>query len=312
MSATYEFWNKLIPNQEDIDKAKQEVVCSFNNYLKDLKISVLDNKKVDIDAIMSDYFNSRPPFGEKSSSKGKKNEFPDAIMISNIKNNLMEKENLIILSSDCDFEEAFDKKIMLYKELEELLTYLNKSVYGDMYLRVIQYTNSDSMKELLPREIESGLSQAQFKIVKHQYDHNMSENWNLDNLLSGHRFSKSSTKLAKIEKLKTKLANIVRIDSQYVELRYACNALLHLEVLENDNDFLHTNTDPTNVFLNYWKSENLKKIEKHIYKFEVYVTISKDKITNPSAGDIIDSIRSEYLYPENIWGIYLGEETKIK
>ena len=52
---------------------RSELMAHFDEFCKEANVTHLPAKEVDLPAVLDDYFNQRPPFGE-----GKKSEFPDA------------------------------------------------------------------------------------------------------------------------------------------------------------------------------------------------------------------------------------------
>lgn len=91
-------------------------IKKFIEYLENLHFTILDNTGVDVNEIIEDYFHFSPPF---ENNKNKKNEFPDAIMISKIKNEFYVDNPIWIISGDKGFQRAFEG-IDGYNSLEKL------------------------------------------------------------------------------------------------------------------------------------------------------------------------------------------------
>ena len=87
------------------DKAeiRQKSIDLLHKYIEDLDAEILDNSKIDLDAIVDDYFEIRAPFqtGEK-----KRKEFPDAFIANQIRERFGEEEMVAIISDDKGFKEA--------------------------------------------------------------------------------------------------------------------------------------------------------------------------------------------------------------
>ena len=88
-----------------VEKAEimQKSIDSLCEYIKDLNAEILDTSKIDLDAIIEDYFEIRAPFqaGEK-----KRKEFPDAFIANQIRKRFGEAEDVAIVSNDNGFKKA--------------------------------------------------------------------------------------------------------------------------------------------------------------------------------------------------------------
>lgn len=83
-------------NPEDLFKSFEK---DFRKYIDHYKITVIPNSYADIEFITDSYFNANPPFSEK-----KRNEFPDAIIISTLMEYFQEiGEDCMMLCLDNDF-----------------------------------------------------------------------------------------------------------------------------------------------------------------------------------------------------------------
>lgn len=87
------------------DKAEinQKSIDLLHKYIADLDAEILDTSKIDLDAIIDDYFEIRAPFqtGEK-----KRKEFPDAFIANQIRERFGHEEMVAIISNDKGFKEA--------------------------------------------------------------------------------------------------------------------------------------------------------------------------------------------------------------
>lgn len=87
------------------DKAEisQKSIDLLHKYIADLDAEILDTSKIDLDAIIDDYFEIRAPFqtGEK-----KRKEFPDAFIANQIRERFGREEMVAIISDDKGFVEA--------------------------------------------------------------------------------------------------------------------------------------------------------------------------------------------------------------
>jgi|GEM_PF-2616941 len=98
----------------------EEAISIFRAFLADTKAFMLHIETVELESVLSDYFEIKPPFGIK---KDKKSEFPDAINVSMLRKYAEHNEPVIIVSGDGDFTEG--KNIACFKTLGELLDAIN-------------------------------------------------------------------------------------------------------------------------------------------------------------------------------------------
>lgn len=97
-----------------------EAVSIFHTYLSDTKVFMLNSGTIDLESVISDYFEVKTPFGIK---KDKKSEFPDAFNISMLRKYAMHNRPVVIVSGDGDFSQEED--IVCFKTLSELLDAIN-------------------------------------------------------------------------------------------------------------------------------------------------------------------------------------------
>ncbi len=116
----------------------QDAIKKFRDFLNEAKIIILDNEGININLIIDDYFNCNPPFENR---KGKKYEFPDALMISKLKHEFNKDKPIWIISSDNGFKEAFynQEGYTCLSSVNELLDIINKQY--KMYVRIEEYIN---------------------------------------------------------------------------------------------------------------------------------------------------------------------------
>lgn len=91
---------ELSTNKAEI---RQKSIGLLHKYIADLDAEILDTSKIDLDAIIDDYFEIRAPFqnGEK-----KRKEFPDAFIANQIRERFGHEEMVAIISDDKGFIEA--------------------------------------------------------------------------------------------------------------------------------------------------------------------------------------------------------------
>jgi hypothetical protein len=113
---------------------------------------------VNIEEILDNYFDSKPPFEAKQE---KKYEFPDAIIISKLKNQFSKENPIHIISNDKGFKSAFNKAdgFYLYSSLKQFFNSLNIS--SKFYNKIKKYLEleetHDEVCEFLKEKIEEGI-----------------------------------------------------------------------------------------------------------------------------------------------------------
>lgn len=132
-----------LPCQNTIEET---ALINFREFLEESKVIYLDNKGIDIDGILEDYFKGNAPFENK---EAKKYEFPDAFIISKLKKEFNENKPVWVISSDQGFKNALDNELVFnnLSSINELLDMINKQ--DQMYDTIIQYIeNKDVYKEI--------------------------------------------------------------------------------------------------------------------------------------------------------------------
>lgn len=138
-------------------------VDKFNEYIKDLQFTILDSAGVEINQIMDDYFQFRPPF---ENNEKKKNEFPDAIMIAKIKNEFSVNKPVWIISGDKGFRKAFEgiQGFSCVEKLNELFDMINKQDEKNIYEAIKSHlTNSNNLDHIIGL-LEEKISDGNFEI----------------------------------------------------------------------------------------------------------------------------------------------------
>lgn len=151
----------------DCEEMVISAVNEFELFIKKNNVLILDNDGVLIDEILKDYFEQEPPFcGGK-----KKAEFPDAIMITKIKKELNNIDELHIVSSDDDWEKSFqnERKVTVYKSIKNFLNNLNKR-YNVIFNQVKLFLESKVNEVIVHSEIKKLLDNATFEVDGRVFD----------------------------------------------------------------------------------------------------------------------------------------------
>lgn len=128
----------------------QKSIDLLHKYIADLDAEILDTSKIDLDAIIDDYFEIRAPFqtGEK-----KRKEFPDAFIANQIRERFGYEEMVAIISDDKGFKEACQPcgNHLFFSSLGEL--------YGEMNKQEKFYEATKNFVIEQKSDIESSLAQ---------------------------------------------------------------------------------------------------------------------------------------------------------
>lgn len=124
--------NQILELVDDKKSLAAKGIEMYENFLKEVDAEILNTDLINLDTIIDDYFEIRPPFeqGEK-----KRKEFPDAFIASQIRERFGKSEVVAIISNDKGFKAAcqntpnhlfFDSLGTLYNTINE-----EKAAYND-------------------------------------------------------------------------------------------------------------------------------------------------------------------------------------
>ena len=134
---------KIIDNKEKKEyAAKGEEM--FDKFIRDLNAEILGTELIDLDPIIDDYFEIRPPFQE---GEKKRKEFPDAFIAQQIRKRFGENETVAIISNDDGLKKACceSSNHYFFSSLGDLYDAINKeeaaysetiSIIKELQLRV--------------------------------------------------------------------------------------------------------------------------------------------------------------------------------
>lgn len=91
---------RIVRNKNELISKGEEM---FDDFLRAINAEILGADLIDVDSILNDYFETRPPFEE---SEKKKSEFPDAFIAQQIRKRFGEAEKVVIVSNDKGFVRA--------------------------------------------------------------------------------------------------------------------------------------------------------------------------------------------------------------
>lgn len=211
-----------LPCQKTIEET---AINKFREFLEASKVIYLDNKGIDIDKILEDYFNGNAPFENK---EAKKYEFPDAFIISKLKKEFCKEKPVWVISSDEGFskglrnEEGFNR----LASINELLDMINKQDEIKMYDAIKKYIkNKDVYKEIC-------------NSIKERIESNEIEVDGLDcdrkGYCEGYEYSYTLINDVSIEKFD--LGSVDEISEDKIRLTIVCKAKIDVSCFYNDYD----------------------------------------------------------------------------
>jgi predicted nucleic acid-binding protein len=129
----------------EYEKEKNDLIERFetqiNKHFRDIEI---DEKN--LDKIISDYFDSKPPFGKES----KKHEFPDALVLNSLESWCKKnREKIYVVSTDGDMISFTSKNIITIKEYDKLLDEISFTYSDENITRKIDEIIEDKKEEIL-------------------------------------------------------------------------------------------------------------------------------------------------------------------
>ena len=138
------------------DALKSEMVLHFDKFIKESKVTVIDNSDVDCNQIIFDYFSGNLPFETKDS---KKYEFPDAIMAAKLKILFNAENPIYIISNDSGFRNSFNnqKGFNTFESLKEVFNLINMEtkIYEDINSFILNSDTHNLICALLTKELNN-------------------------------------------------------------------------------------------------------------------------------------------------------------
>lgn len=119
----------VIDNKDALVKKSIEL---FDDYIKSINAEILESELINLDSIIKDYFQIKPPF---QSGEKKRKEFPDTFIACQIRERFGEDEQVAIVSNDRGFNSACKvaPNHFFFESLGQLYDTINKDevMYND-------------------------------------------------------------------------------------------------------------------------------------------------------------------------------------
>ena len=87
----------------------------FENFIKEIDAEILGTDLIDLDTILDDYFEIKPPFEE---GEKKRKEFPDAFIANQVRKRFGDAEDVAVISNDTGFKKLVSRAHTIFYLLE--------------------------------------------------------------------------------------------------------------------------------------------------------------------------------------------------
>ena len=243
---------------------KEELNLVFDNFLLNSKAIILDSKSVDCNQIVNDYFNYTLPFENKES---KRNEFPDALMVSKLKMDFGIKCPLYIVSNDKGFCKSFSniegfKTFDKLKDIFDIINQQQKSIYET----VVQYINSEKAFKIIGDKIKDKiLDNNNIEIDGNDYDRK--------GYMNGYDFI--NTEIVKASILSVKFLSMDKIVESSISLTIEshCNIFAECSYYDDENK-IWDSEDKDYIYL---ESTYINEEHEPIFDCEVSLKYNDDE-----------------------------------
>lgn len=193
---------------------QEKAVSVFKAFLEEVNVQYLDDNKVDLESILKDYFECNPPF-EKNIQK--KYEFPDAIIISKIKQNFNGIKPLYIISQDKGFRKSFSEdEIYTFVGMNELFDLINRTEEkkDNVYQKISLNIELPAVHKHIVSEIKEKILSENIEIDGLDYDRK--------GLVEGYEYDEIN--ISNVYNVEFKLVSVDDINDDSVFLTILCQA----------------------------------------------------------------------------------------
>lgn len=192
------------------EELQEKAVKIFYDFLQEINVEYLDDTKVNLESIVKDYFDCNPPF---ENNIQKKYEFPDAIIISKLKQNFNSVSPLYIVSQDEGFRKAFiEERFSTFKVINELFDII--TVQDSIYPKIVSNIKLPEVYQEIISEIENKILDGNIEIDGLDYDRK--------GLLGGYEYDE--TNINSVDNIKFEFVSVDDINDNSVSLTIFCHA----------------------------------------------------------------------------------------
>jgi hypothetical protein len=250
---------RIVKNKNELISKGEEM---FDDFLRTINAEILGADLIDVDSILSDYFETRPPFEE---GEKKKSEFPDAFIAQQIRKRFGETEKVVIISNDKGFVRA----------CQESEKHLFFNSLGDLY-NAISKEDVAAYNEIIAviKELQLGISAAVKEYIKDSENidvHGLS--YDKDGIEDGYDYNEFS--LHSISDVTFSVHSVDEIFEKTSIVTLSCEADISADCYYED----YANAPWDSEEKEYVFVDTIKMREEHKARFECRIEIEREAKT---------------------------------
>lgn len=229
-------------------KLIESALLEFDKYIQEIRATIFDSSDIDINSIIADYFENRPPFMSK---KDKKSEFPDAFMISKINKLANGFDELHVVSDDKAFKHLeLNSKIKVYRSLKDLLSFLFP--YENWVIPVTGFINdSENQTKIIELIID-----------KIYYENPMVDGQDYDRKGIVEGFDYDETEIESVNDVTVNFASIDAVNDNDIIVSLTCTATITASCTYfDDSNSSWDSEEHDYIFRNYGHTTEIHQIE---------------------------------------------------
>ncbi len=244
-----------ILNKDTINEKSQ---TEWNHYIKKVNPEILDNTNINLDEIITNYFNFKPPFEDNDK---KRKEFPDAFIAYKIKKRFGTEKTVAIVSNDNGFKAACGKtpNHLFYKSLGDLYDAMNRE--ESEYKEAVKTVTSLMSMYIL--EINKVINDNEYVEV-----HGLA--YDKDGIMSGYDYSE--TFVSGVTNTSCKIRTIDEISETTIQATLLCETTIDVECYYDDYDNAAWDSETESYF--YLETKEI--VETHKTRFACRLEINRD------------------------------------
>ena len=242
----------------DKKEIRRKSQAEWESYIKLINPEILDNASINLDMIISDYFNFNPPF---ENNDKKRKEFPDAFIANQIRKRFGKDKLVAIISDDNGFIRACGsaENHLVYKSLGDLYDAMNREETA--YQDAVKTITSFMVRHI--REINTRIEDNDCVEV-----HGMS--YDKDGIADGYDYTE--TFVSDVRNTSYKIGSIDEITETTVRATLVCLSSIDAECYYEDYDNAVWDSETKS----YLYLETKKILEKHRTRFFCSVEVNQN------------------------------------
>lgn len=251
--------SRLLEISKDKDALIQKSEELFDNFLTDINAEILGIDLINLESIIDDYFEIKPPFedGEK-----KRKEFPDAFIANQIRKHFGEAEDVAIVSNDNGFKKACKEapNHFFFGSLGALFDAINKEK-EEAYAETINVIKELQFR-IAPTLIEYIKSNENIEVRGLSYDK--------DGVETGFDYDESY--LHNVSNIAFRVDSVDEMTDKYSKVTLLCKADISADCYFED----YANAPWDSETKEYVFVETIKMREEHTSRFECRIEVDRE------------------------------------